>query len=443
MSRRLFGLGLWGFAVLLSNGPSLAQTLPYASNELALSNQSAVAEPTAGLSPTPTQPAGPIPAESNISTAPPAGPGLLPDTANTTKFYTITASLREAYDDNIYTTKDNPTASSVTSISPSFLVNFPLENSDFSARYTFGLYYYENRTGNPVDQTHELNLLYTHQFSGRYSLTAQDQFGYYAQPDLLNATGSPFVNGSYFANTATANFEAQWTPLFGTSTSYSNILVLYQESQIGTVQNNDENTFSHDFRFAVFPKINLTAGAIYDNVTYFQDSRGYSSYTLDGGVDWQALPNVSVTVRVGGEYTESSLASDSITPYASASLQWVLGKRSFLNFDYTHSVVPSDVANAIGQEADRFSGRFSYDLTSRITLHLAGIETHSEYDSDVLQNGVPSFDEDDFETDLGAEYSVNGNFSFEAGYLLSDISSQENYRDYTRNQVYVGVRGTY
>ena len=60
------------------------------------------------------------------------------DTANATKFYTITASLREEYDDNIFTAKDNKVASAVTEFSPSILVNFPEHDNTFSGRYTFG-----------------------------------------------------------------------------------------------------------------------------------------------------------------------------------------------------------------------------------------------------------------------------------------------------------------
>ena len=109
--------------------------------------------------------------------------------------------------------------------------------------------------------------------------------------------GTAFRDGGYYENTATAEYDAQWTPLFGTVTSYSNIALLYTDSQIGQVQNFDENTFSNDFRFAIYPKFNLVAGGIFDKIDYFQDNRGYTEYTLDGGVDWQALPNVSVSLR--------------------------------------------------------------------------------------------------------------------------------------------------
>ena len=438
MSRSLPTLSLLGLFFALISLPAAAQELVANPAHAPASPNDATDNVPPGFAPS-AQPSLNAPA---LTTSTTAGGGLLPDTANANKFYTITASLRGEYDDNIYTTRHNKTGSFVMEFSPSILVNFNSENSTFSARYTFGLDYYANRSGQPIDQSHELLLRYTHQFTDRFSLDVRDQFGYFTNPDLLNGVGTPFRNGGYFINTATADFEAQWTPVFGTSTNYSNVAILYQDSEIGDLQNFDENTVTHDFRFAILPKFNFTVGGIFDDTDYFTINRGYTNYTADVGLDWQALPNLSAGVRVGGTLTTSDTVSDSVSPYASATVEWRLGKRSDFNFSYLHNVVPTDVFNAVGQEADRFTLRFNYDLTTRLTAHVEATYTHSDYTSSLLQSGS-SFTEEDLGVDTGLDYHLTDNFSFEAGYLLSDISSQEDFRDYTRNQVYLGVRGTY
>jgi hypothetical protein len=402
---------------------------------------SSPADQTPGNAPTPSAPESPA---SGTSPAPGAISGM--DRSSIPKFYTISASLREEYDDNIFTTKDHRVSSFVTEFSPSLLLNFPMQDSDFSARYTFGLDYYEHRPGGQnMQYTHEALVRFTHNFSDRFNLDIRDQFGYYDEPDLLGAVGTPFVNGSYYLNTATVVFNGQWTPLFGTSTSYSNVAIHYTDSTIGTFQNSDENTAAQDFRFAFAPKFNFIFGGIYDNIDYVDSNRGYTNYTGDIGVDWQALPSLSLGIRGGATYTVAGgNLPDSVSPYAAATLQWQLGARSNLDFSYTHNVVPTDVVNATGQEADRFSLRLSYDVTKRFTVHLEGIETHSHYSSELLApNTTPSFNEDDFGLDLGGQYRISENFAVEAGYLLSDVSSGQAPRDYLRDQVYIGVRGTY
>lgn len=439
MPRSSVVVSLLAVCLLAGTRPSAGQDQTYSSTD---ATQPSLNQPP-GIGPTPSGTSTVTPA-AGLTPAPGQVSGM--DTSTTPKFYTITASLREEYDDNIYTTKDNKVDSFVTEFSPSFLVDFPMQDSEFSARYTFGLDYYEHApAGNSVQYTHEGLIRYTHNFSDRFSLDIRDQGGYYDQPDLLEAAGTPFVNGSYYLNTAAVVFNAQWTPLFGTTTSYSNIAVLYNNSAIATFQNSDENTVAQDFRFAFAPKWNFIFGGIYDDIDYFDYDRGYSDYTGDVGLDWQALPSLSLGIRGGATYTVASGGvPDSVSPYAAFTLQWQLGKRSNLSFGYTHNVVPTDVVNAVGQEADRFSLRFSYDITPDVTLHIEGIETHSRYSSDLLQpNTTPAFSEDDFGLDLGGQYRVTQNFAVEAGYLLSDVSSGENFRDYTRNQVYIGVRGTY
>ncbi len=438
MPRRSLSLSLLVFTLFVGNGLSPAQDSESASS------QAPVVEGAPGLPPTASVPV-PVTTASPLSSSASAPHLGVTDAANTPKYFTITASLREEYDDNIYTTRDNKKSSFVTEFSPSFLFNVPMQDSTFSARYTFGLDYYESRSGNQIDYTHEALVHYTHNFSDRFTFDARDQFGYYTEPDLLQAVGTPFQNGGYIANTAIFQFNAQWTPLFGTATTYSNIAVFYQDGDVAQFQNSDENTLAQDFRFAFAPKFNFIAGGIFDDISYFDNSRGYTNYTLDFGVDWQALPSLSLGARVGASLTESDLASSSsLSPYAALTLDWQLGKRSKLTFSYTHDIVPTDEVDAVGQEADRFSIRFAYDITPRITVHLEGIETYSDYTSELIEPGtVPEFHESDVGVDFGFEYHLNSNFGFEAGYLLSDVSSELGERDYTRNQIYVGIRGTY
>ena len=73
----------------------------------------------------------------------PVNSAPLPADASTTrKFYTLTASLREIYDDNVTGSNNNQPASLETMLSPSILVDFPTPEGEFTGRYTFNLTYY-------------------------------------------------------------------------------------------------------------------------------------------------------------------------------------------------------------------------------------------------------------------------------------------------------------
>jgi hypothetical protein len=181
-----------------------------------------------------------------------------------------------------------------------------------------------------------------------------------------------------------------------------------------------------------------------DEINYDHLDRGYTSYTGNGGLDWQALPSLSLGGRVGLTDTDTDQSGSSLSPYAAVTLNWQLGKRSALNFSYVHDVVPTDVTTAEGQVADRFITTFRYDITPDITAHVAGNYTHGQYTQELMTgNGGPDFSEDDIAVDMGLAYHLNSHFDFETGYIFSDVSSGASARDYTRDQIYLGVRGTY
>ncbi len=371
-------------------------------------------------------------------------PSASTDTSESTKFYTITASLREGYDDNIFTAKDNKVGSFTTEFTPSFLIDFPMDSSDFSARYTFDSVYYQNRSGNQFDLNHEFVARYNHAFSDRFNLDLREQFRYDNEPSLLDATGTLFRDGAYISNVSSAEFTAQWTPLLSTVTSYSNTLYYYQDSSLATEENYMENTVNQDLRFAVLPTYTVVVGGIYDDVSYQHFSRGYTSYTGNAGIDWQTTPALVLGARLGGTLTDTESAGSSVSPYATVTANWRLGQRSHLDFSYLHDVVTTDVVFANGQEADRFNARFSYDITPSVTAHLEVMYTHSDYTSDLIQPGtLNSFDEDVVAIDTGFAYHFNKNFDFDLGYTFSNVSSQLTFREYTRNQVNMGIRGTY
>src|SRR6202050_846223 len=356
----------------------------------------------------------------------PANVGNSTDSSTSTKFYTLSASLREIYDDNVNTSDKNPIASFETQLSPSVLVDFPMENSNFSARYTLGLTYYSdynggnqsngnnnnnkgNGGGGSLDYTHEFVAQYSHSFSDLFILALAEQFRYYTDPSIFESTGTLYRNGSYVSNSFNGSIGAQWTPLFGTTTTYANTTVRYDEAAVAFAQDNEENTASQTFSFAVLPKINASFGAILDDITYDHILRGYTSYTGFLGMQWQALPSLSFTGRGGASYTEKLQDPSRLSPSAALSADWILGKRSGLSFNYSHEVTPSDQVGANGQTSDRVTGNFRYDILTNLSTHLQLIFTEAEYTNLLTKtsNLNSNYNETDYGVDTGVAYLYN------------------------------------
>jgi len=419
----------------------------------------------------PTNPATVGPAGSTASATPammalPANVGpLATDAGANRKFYTLSASLREIYDDNVNTSSNGSKKASLeTELSPSILVDFPTQDSDFSARYTFDITYYtvgpNNGGGNgnggsngpSLQYTHEFVAQYRHAFSDRLNLNLAEQFRKFTEPSILQSTGTNYQSGPYVSNTLNGTVTAQWTPLFGTTTTYANTIVRYDQAAVALNQNSIENTSSQNFSFAILPKINVGFGGIWDDITYDTALRGYTTYTgFIGGV-WETLPSLSVSGRGGGTYIEPVQGQASIAPYAALSISWTLGARSMLSFDYAHEVTPTDQVGGNGQTSDRFSANFRYDITASLSSHLQGVLTDAVISHSLTTSGTSSNNSQyDYALDTGLTYHFNRYLDFDCGIILSGVSSENNSsgnsgnsgNDYTRDEAYLGVRGTY
>src|SRR5205823_442322 len=175
-----------------------------------------------------------------------ASAGVL--TAEPAKPWSISATLRGFYDDNITTTPDDSARvkSLGFEVSPSFSLNWNLEQTTLSFGYIYSFRYYEKRpplinttTLIPLhqekyDQTHSFNALLNHTFSPRFALNVQDSFVIGQEPDFLRA-GNTFstyqrVPGDNIRNYGQIKFNAQLTRVFGLEVGYENSFFHYDDT---------------------------------------------------------------------------------------------------------------------------------------------------------------------------------------------------------------------
>jgi hypothetical protein len=151
----------------------------------------------------------------------------------TTKMWSISASLRGFYDDN-YSTAANKVGSYGFEVSPQLELAVPLQQTELGLRYTYGLYYYQQREElgvDPIDQSHDLDLWLDHAFSERCEVKVLDTLFVGQEPELLQGSGTPYrVEGNNIANYASITLNSVWTKLFATSLNYHNSFYDFEQS---------------------------------------------------------------------------------------------------------------------------------------------------------------------------------------------------------------------
>ncbi len=154
------------------------------------------------------------------------------------KAWSMGATLRGFYDDD-YNTSKASLGSAGIEVSPTISVNLPLRQTDFGMRYTYGIYYYQDRQDknvNPFDQTHQFEVWLDHKFNAHWDFSAKDAFAVGQEPELLRSGASNPLRlaGDNIANHADLSLDTEWSKGFNTSLHYGNAFYDYQNSLGGT-----------------------------------------------------------------------------------------------------------------------------------------------------------------------------------------------------------------
>ena len=155
--------------------------------------------------------------------------------------WSVSGTLRGFYDDNYNTASSSSLSGGEKKgsfgfeFSPQINLNVPLQQTELGVRYTYGMYYYQERENlgqNPIDQTHQLDLWVDHAFTERWQAKVQDSFVVGQEPELLdpNTSVTTRTAGNNIRNTGTLTVNTMWTRLFSTAFDYQNSIYDYQNS---------------------------------------------------------------------------------------------------------------------------------------------------------------------------------------------------------------------
>jgi hypothetical protein len=424
-----------------------------------------------------------------------------------TKPWSISATLRGFYDDNYATSPNSVARDSFGfEISPSASLNLIRDQTAFGISYVYSYRWYQDRDHldlPPADQAHQINAKLSHAFSPRFKLDLTDSFAIGQEPELL-AGGAPVQtsflrsNGNNLRNFANASFSAGITENLTAVLGYENEYYDYHEQgdniATGRVISNSrsalldrvENRGIINLRQVVLPKTVLVAGYQFESIDYnapfssspigvpiftpfgpaelrySADERDSYSHYFYLGVDQGITPTLNGSLRVGAQYTKwdnldvvkalnPSVEDDVWSPYVDGSLTWMYMAKSYAQIGVRHQRAQSDIgfigtSPNLDTEATSVYGSINHHITGALVGSLIAQYQHSTYDDSISGNT----DEDYFMVGVNLTYEINRFLAAEIGYnfdkLDSQIASIENSgleRSFTRNRVYIGIRGTY
>jgi hypothetical protein len=398
-----------------------------------------------------------------------------------TKPFTATVAIREGYDSNpltqSYQLSQDIDSSTYTSIQPSLGYNYIGMQADAALRYDFSGTYYPS-----INQQYDIQ--YAQTFVGRYtyavdprtSFTLANNFVYTEQPlvqQFVLAGVSPTFNTSTINNLATAQADYRVTDRLSMITRYNNTLI-YQGGTSGSGNYMNNGAFQQ-FRLDFTPE---TVGTFsfdyqlfdYDNDNTYRDNQ-QASFSI--GADHTFLPELFFSGRVGIQLNDNFGLADNgdiisaggmgsgeqeigATPFASISSTWSYEQQSFVSAGFSMQVQQSDLNTASDSEAYTINLSWDHQFTDKFSIIQSFFINLAVFTPQMSQAETQG---------LGLAYQGSGQqttvtyqckfayqffpyLSAEAGWSYTSFGSYFDLnngqgRSYTRNQVYLGVRGTY
>lgn len=384
----------------------------------------------------------------------------------TTKPWSISASLRGFYDDNINTepTRTSKTASFGYELSPAGAVRYsPTEQTHMRLEYIYSMKYFENRPDNKIDQSHSVNGKLEHQFSELYKVKLDDSFVYSQEPEVIETVQSlPTLrrhSDNVLRNRAAIEFDAKVSDRATVVGTYENTYYNYQFQDYQTLLNRLEHLLGLEGRWELQQTLSgllgynygirdFTSSDIIPGTTIKGSDRSSSSHYFYGGATKALSTQLNGTVKVGAEYTEYDLGNNTWNPFADLSLTYTYLPGSYVQLGFIHArnatdVVQPSAGNPLDITQDAQSSTVYAQLTHRITHELTG-SLLGQYQHSTFRGGAFNDTSDNLYL-VGANlaYTFNEHWSTELGYNLDNLNSEIVNRGFIRNRVYIGVRASY
>ena len=376
--------------------------------------------------------------------------------ADAGKIWEVTASLRGFYDDN-YTTSPDKIAEESGGVEVSPAVSLSIgEGTDleFSARYAFGLRYYEDRDDSE-DYGHELGISLNKAFSDTSLLQLSNSVVVAQEPELLNG-GTPLrTEGDNVRNSFSAGYRRVLSGSIGVEIGYGNSVFDYDEDYHSALLDRFYNEVSLDVFYGMDQTEYFTgyrfSSTDFDGddlqvpgLIFKPDARNNHSHYGYVGARHQLNKNLFADARAGVQYADyydyddmpGMIPEDETSPYVSARMEWVYAEGSKLVSGVNLGRGATDL-----QAADQEITAVYAQLLHKISARIHGTLTARFQNSEISGGGEKMDGEEEDLLLLGASltYSIADNIWAEVAYNYDDLDSDIPHRSFERNYVSAGI----
>jgi len=388
-----------------------------------------------------------------------------------TKWWQVSASLRGFYDDNYTIAPDNFARESFGfEVRPGVTVGHEGEQyiAKFSAIYSGR--WFEDRDDEPWDHTVMLDGNMEYRLTENHVIRLSDNFTYSQEPTLVDRGAAVTflrAEGTNLRNLGDIKYIGQITPLFGLEVGYGNTLYDFEQDGIGSysaILDRVEHLIRAETRWTLTPTLAGVLGYWYESVGFTADEpvgpgspfrsdvRDSFSHFLIAGADYTVSPQCFISVRGGAQnvtYDNVPGSPDQWNGFGDISATFEYSEGSFFRVGGRYGRNRTDVVGAISptlytqltmdQETAVAYGTISHKLTERLTARGSAQLQFGSFNGGLYDDQ----NEGMYLLGLTLSYDISQYLAVETGYNYDRLDSDDNFRSYNRNRVFLGVRGQF
>ncbi len=305
-----------------------------------------------------------------------------------------------------------------------------------------GLYYFDDITGQDEDFFYDVRftLNASHSFSRRFVVGNNFFLSYEIEPDLAigAANQSRLDQYLYGYNSLWASY--QLSRRLSAITRYTVSGIQYDDSDLGAFEDRFTQSIGEEFRFMVDRRNTLVAQYSFTSTNYDEAPRDYISHTVVGGIDHNFSRTLLGHLRAGAEFRDSDDYGDESRPYGELALRQRVSDTTEIHWVNRVGLEDSELGTYESRYTYRSSLMASHAISSRLRVNAGVTYLHNEFENSVF---TPDVTEDLVSANVGLGYRVFSNVDVTADYTFTSVASDDEFREYDRHRVSLGLSTTF
>jgi len=356
--------------------------------------------------------------------------------------FTVTLGAAVGFDSNVNSSSQDEQDSVYYQGGVSLGYGSSTRTTQFNIGAGFSAIYYDD-PGETVDEDlYDARLTFNirHEATSRLTISDQAFISYETEPNFNIGASTSRRSDQYFYGYNNLSIAYAWSRRFSTVSNYTFSAIEYEEDELDN-ENRISHLLSQQFVYSISRVTSLTAEYRFDYTEFDDGVNDFIDHFVLVGVDHSFNRNLSGSVRVGAQFRDYDNRDGSQeTPYLEGALNYKAGKATSIRW-YNRL---GQEASEIGSFEENFAYRTGISATHKFTPELtgnAGVNySHREFSDSQIS---PDISEDLVNLNIGLSYEFSPGFNFYTNYYFTNVSSDNEFREFDRHRVAVGVNATF